>query len=410
MGSSPNLYYLGHPVLLTGAEVENTAATLTVDTATSIPFVAIGFVPAVNDYVNICAVNGRWASDQGSTTPANPSCLWVCPLETCTFSSPGGGGTRATGVVVMSGNTVSGVIMTGAGSGYNSIATVTFSAPPAGGTTATGTCMMGPLASITVTNGGAGYAVAPTITIGAPQTGGTQATAIATVAGGAVTGISLTNPGVGYNGTVPTVTIAGGGVGATATASAAGTVDSVIMTNAGSGYNNPEPPPTSITVTDPIYGTFVLPRVADLTGIGIPTCRYQLFTTLPYGGNAQCPSGPVPVCMQLENNIFSVSIGVTPITPTTTDTCTLPILPSVIYCPTDFPTPSCTGINPGAGIQPVVAVQVSCLGSRPWSYTGLSGLIQSGIGLVAGASAPPFLLYGGGCPRTSFTLTWTLSE
>ena len=66
--------------------------------------------------------------------------------------------------------------------------------------------------------GGTGYLTIPTVTI----TGGgatTNATAVATIAGGAVTGITLTSGGVGYNGSAVTVTIAGTtGTGATATA------------------------------------------------------------------------------------------------------------------------------------------------------------------------------------------------
>lgn len=82
MGSSPNLYYLGHPVLLTGAEVENTVATLTVDTATSVPFVPINFVPSVGDYVNISAVNGRWAADQGGSGGGGVAICMPCNIPT----------------------------------------------------------------------------------------------------------------------------------------------------------------------------------------------------------------------------------------------------------------------------------------------------------------------------------------
>jgi Flp pilus assembly protein TadG len=62
-----------------------------------------------------------------------------------------------------------------------------------------------------VSNGGSGYTSAPTVTFSSPQTsGGTTAVATATVAGGRVTGVTLTNPGSGYT-TAPTITFSGGG-------------------------------------------------------------------------------------------------------------------------------------------------------------------------------------------------------
>ena len=64
--------------------------------------------------------------------------------------------------------------------------------------------------------GGAGYTTA-SVTFGAAPAGGTTATGTATVAGGAVTGITITNPGKGYL-VAPSLTITGDGAGASATA------------------------------------------------------------------------------------------------------------------------------------------------------------------------------------------------
>jgi hypothetical protein len=76
----------------------------------------------------------------------------------------------------------------------------------------------GVLSSIRVTAGGAGYSAAQTtVTISAPPAGGTQATATETVTNGLITAITLTNPGSGYT-SIPTVTIAGNGSGASAVA------------------------------------------------------------------------------------------------------------------------------------------------------------------------------------------------
>jgi hypothetical protein len=79
--------------------------------------------------------------------------------------------------------------------------------------------VVSPVASVAVDAGGTGYTTPPTVTLSAPPAGGTQATATATVASGAVTAITLTNPGSGYL-SAPTVSFSGGGgTGATATAS-----------------------------------------------------------------------------------------------------------------------------------------------------------------------------------------------
>ncbi len=68
-----------------------------------------------------------------------------------------------------------------------------------------------PVESVAVTAGGSGYSGAPTVTIAAPGSG-TQATATATVSGGAVNAITITNPGKGYDpANPPAVTFSGGG-------------------------------------------------------------------------------------------------------------------------------------------------------------------------------------------------------
>jgi len=63
--------------------------------------------------------------------------------------------------------------------------------------------------AVNMTNNGSGYTTA-TVAFGGPGTG---ATATATVSGGQVTGIVVTNPGTGYT-TTPIVTITGDGTGA----------------------------------------------------------------------------------------------------------------------------------------------------------------------------------------------------
>lgn len=69
--------------------------------------------------------------------------------------------------------------------------------------TATASVSGGAVSSVTVTNGGSGYATAPAVTVSGDGTG---ATAVATVVDGVVTGVTVTAGGTGY--TAATVAIA----------------------------------------------------------------------------------------------------------------------------------------------------------------------------------------------------------
>lgn len=81
------------------------------------------------------------------------------------------------------------------------------------------------VASIAVGNAGTGYTTAPTVALSGG--GGTGATATATVAGGLITGFTVTNPGSGYTSN-PTVALSGGaGTGGTATASVSSLANAV---------------------------------------------------------------------------------------------------------------------------------------------------------------------------------------
>ena len=104
--------------------------------------------------------------------------------------------------------------------------------------------------TISVTNGGSGYTTA-TVTISAPPgpTPGVAwaiATATATINAGVITGITVTNPGAGYSIqiggqyylTMPTVTITGDGVGATADITATDSAIGNTSLGFGAGYLN----------------------------------------------------------------------------------------------------------------------------------------------------------------------------
>lgn len=92
----------------------------------------------------------------------------------------------------------------------------------------------GAITAITVTNPGSGYSTAK-VTITGSGTGATADALI--VKKGAVVAITVNTAGSGY--TAPTVTITNGGAGTGAVASAYGGVDQVSITNGGSGYTFP---------------------------------------------------------------------------------------------------------------------------------------------------------------------------
>ena len=129
----------------------------------------------------------------------------------------GGGGTGGAAVATVTGGVVSSITITNPGIGYTTAPTITISG--GGATTvatATATVLGNEINAIAVTTGGAGY-TSPTVAF----TGGTGSGAVGTVSvtAGAVSAVTITNPGAGYT-TLPAVTITGGGgTGATGTAS-----------------------------------------------------------------------------------------------------------------------------------------------------------------------------------------------
>ena len=127
------------------------------------------------------------------------------------------------------------------------------------------------LSNFTVNSGGSGYSNSSNISVIINGGGGSNATASATVSGGSITAVTITNPGfnytskptinfidagggpgvvtgssslvggTGYNGTPPTIRIAGNGNGAIATAilDASGyAVSSIVINSGGQGYTN----------------------------------------------------------------------------------------------------------------------------------------------------------------------------
>jgi acrosin len=157
----------------------------------------------------------------------------------------GGGATQqATGTVITSHGAVIAINIDSNGSGYTSAPTVTISGGGGTGATGVATIAGGRVTGVTITNGGAGY-----LSVDFGGGGGSGATGVATIAGGRVTGVTITNGGLGYI-SAPTVTFTfGGGSGGTGTATLVGGL-------AGPGYD---------LVTG--RGTPIVPRfVAGMTG------------------------------------------------------------------------------------------------------------------------------------------------
>lgn len=153
----------------------------------------------------------------------------------------GGEGTGATFLATINGGSVTNIVVTNPGTGYQPTDQVQLRI--SGGGTDNGAELMAELngnvvASSTVTAGGSGYSPATVVTI--TGGGGAGATAIPQIIGGVVTAVIITNGGSGFTST-PTVTItdSGGGTGATAQANLSGFVISAIVVSAtGSGFTS----------------------------------------------------------------------------------------------------------------------------------------------------------------------------
>lgn len=116
---------------------------------------------------------------------------------------------------------------------------------------ATATVSGGAVTGITVTNGGSGYTSAPTVNFyggGTIVNGGNKARATAVISNGVVTGITLNNGGSGYT-SAPSVTVSGGNKGlllpnlnlaslSSTTAPVNGPVNGLIAFNGGTNSNN----------------------------------------------------------------------------------------------------------------------------------------------------------------------------
>lgn len=134
-----------------------------------------------------------------------------------------------------------GAIVTNAGSGYTSAPTVTADAGSSTWVAVVGGAVNG---TVTVVNGGTNYTFPPQVVISAPNFGsgnGVQAAGYASLTSGAVSSITISQPGAGYT-AIPTITLVndprdttGTGASAQLTLTGAGTITAVLCTNHGKG-------------------------------------------------------------------------------------------------------------------------------------------------------------------------------
>ena len=153
-----------------------------------------------------------------------------------------GGYSRATARATVAGGKISALNVVYAGGHYASAPPVTISGGGGSGAAATATVSHGAVASLSLNSGGSGYVAPPKVTL---NDGGSTTTAAITpiASGGKIVAFDVTASGAGYTAT-PKVTITGGrlasGRDATAVAHVAnGAVTAVTVVDGGSGYYDP---------------------------------------------------------------------------------------------------------------------------------------------------------------------------
>ena len=201
---------------------------------TTLNLIGVGITATASAIIDSGYVRKIFLNNDGSGYTSTPS---------ITFSaSPATGGT-ATAVAITTSQagvrSIHEILLTKPGFGYTTAPTISITG--GGGVGGAATCSIEKIqkgvVSVIINSGGAGYSTAPSVSIEGPTAG---ATATATIgAGGTITALTITNPGIEYIG-VPLVSVSSPGIGTTAivtaTISGVGTVSSLTITNPGSGY------------------------------------------------------------------------------------------------------------------------------------------------------------------------------
>lgn len=132
---------------------------------------------------------------------------------------------------------VVGITVVDGGYGYTNAPLVTITGGGGNGATATATIQGRMVTKITITNPGSDYTSTPNVSIAPPPFPPRRATAIAEVVNGFVVGAVVTDGGFGYDTPPAVLLFGGGGSGASAIATVAdGVVTAISISNPGNGY------------------------------------------------------------------------------------------------------------------------------------------------------------------------------
>jgi hypothetical protein len=215
----------------------------------------------------------------GSTFSSGSSAIPTVSPVIVTFSAPDYTYTPAIATAVLTAGVVTSITVNNQGDGYISgKVAVVISGPGNTGTTATASATVtdGKITAITVNTGGSQYITVPTVTV-VSKVEKIQAKATANVnSEGSITSFTINNAGGGYLAT-PTVTItpavpsAGSGASAVATV-AAGIVSSMTLLTGGSGYVGFNTPTTLQNAPSATY--------ANIKGTGTTIVNIHLGTGL----------------------------------------------------------------------------------------------------------------------------------
>ena len=169
-------------------------------------------------------------------------------ISTKNLINPGPVGTWVNGVSIWSYKSaffktfgaVTGITITNTGQDYDAASPPNITIAGGGGSGATGSVVVnGSLSEVEVLTGGSGYTSSPLVSI--VGGGGSGAAATAIITKGVVSRILINSGGTGYT-SQPSITIVGGGgTGATATANVRGPIQSIAVTSGGASYtSNPD--------------------------------------------------------------------------------------------------------------------------------------------------------------------------
>ncbi|MFN7564036.1 MAG: beta strand repeat-containing protein, partial [Prosthecobacter sp.] len=222
--------------------------------------------PSVNEVIT---VRGTGISSGGALINSSPNAASVASGLVSSISTTaggvhstvpdvtltGGGGSGATAVATL-GLSAASFSIAGGTTVYSTAPTVTITGGGGSGATATAVLTSGVVSGITITNAGVGYTSAPTIAFsgGTITTAGTNPTGTGNATNFVVSGIQVTNPGSGYT-SAPSVNF-NTGTGTTAIANMSAVILAANSSIGGSG---------DMAINPGITGAFTLTKVGSGT-------------------------------------------------------------------------------------------------------------------------------------------------